>query len=107
MVALLHVAGLAGRGRCFLGQRAGLLEQRAHTVLGGGIHFPLRMIEPHVAGLAGLRLLGLLLRERMPRMAGVAGRYAKPGACLFQVLDFLGGLEPDLMASAAAFHALG
>ena len=40
-------------------------------------------------------------------MAGIARRHAKPAAGLFQILDFLGRLQADLVTGAAAFHAFG
>jgi len=58
------------------------------------------MVEPHVAGLAGLRLLRLLLGEGVARMAGITGSQPKATAGLLERLDLLFGLEPDLVTSA-------
>lgn len=41
----------------------------------------------HVAGLASLGLPGFLHREKMPGMAGIAGRKAETGFFLFQFLN--------------------
>jgi hypothetical protein len=61
------------------------------------------MVEAHVAGLAGLRLLGLGDREDMPGVAGIAGGAAEPGTCLLQVADIGFGLEADLVATGWAW----
>ena len=68
-----------------LGEDLVLLEQLAHAVLGGGVHLPLGMVEPHVAGLAGLRLPRLLDREGVPGVAGVARGHPEPGPVLLQL----------------------
>ena len=65
------------------------------------------MIEAHVAGLAGLGLTGLLDGEGVARVAGVARGDAEPAPLGGQALHLLGGLEADLVTTAAALHPLG
>ncbi len=108
VVAAGHVAVLAGRRRGRRGERPVLLEQRTHAVLAGRVHLPLRVVEPHVAGLTGLGLLRLLEREGVTGVAGVAGGVAEGarpvGGDLLQVGV---ALEPDLVAAAATLHPVG
>ena len=106
VVAAGHVAALAGGRRRALGQDAVLLQEVAHPVLGGGIHLPLGVVDAHVAGLAGLGLLGLLLGEEVPGVAGITGGDPEMAALLAQFLHLLVGLDPDLVAAPAAFHAV-
>ncbi len=96
MMAVLHVAGLAGRRGGVGGDDPGLLEAMADAVLGGRIHFPLRVVKAHVAGLAGLGLLGFLFRESMARVAGIAGSHAETPAGLLQLRDLRSDLRPIL-----------
>lgn len=107
MMAIGHVAGLAGWGRSVARQGAALFQQGAHSVFGGRIHLPLGMIKSHMAGLAGLRLLGFLLGKRMPRMARVARRHPESAAGFLQALDLLLGFQADFMTRPAALHSLG
>ncbi len=106
MVPLDHVAGLAGGGGGRLRQNAALLEQRADAVLGGGVHLPLRVVEAHVAGLAGLGLTGFLQRESVTGVAGVARGQAEAPTLGLELADLRFALGPELVAAAAALHAL-
>ncbi len=75
-------------------------------MLGTRIHLPLRMVESHVACLAGLWLPGFLDRKDMPCVAGIAGSDSKPDSCLFQVFNLFFSFQSDLVTSATAFHSL-
>lgn len=72
------------------------------------VHFPLGMVESHVAGLAGLRRAGFFGGESVTGMARIALRRSEFGACA--VLAEFGHLRqsliPDLVASAATLLAL-
>ena len=71
-----------------------------------GVHFILRVIEAHMAGLARLRLPGFFSREEMARMADVTGRRTETRAAFPDLLNFCSGFDTDLMAPAAASHPL-
>ena len=88
-------------------ERAVLLQEVPHAVLGRRVHLPLRMVHPHVARPARLRLPRLRHREQVTGMAGVARGEAESGALRLQLPNFVLGLQADAMASAAALHALG
>ena len=72
MVTVLHMTRLTCRRGNGFGEYFILFQQISNTVLGSRIHFPLRMINTHVAGSAGLWLFGFLKGEDMPGMAGIA-----------------------------------
>jgi hypothetical protein len=96
MVAVAHVAGLAGR--CPLAVFALDLPDRA--VLRRGPHLPLGMVEAHVAGHAGPRVQRLGFLERVPCVARVALGMAVTD------LGFLCiGFGTDLVAARAALVA--
>jgi hypothetical protein len=105
VVAILHVAGLAGGCGHRVGQGAVLFQERAHAMLGGGVHLPLRVIKSHVASLAGLRLLRLLLAEGVPGMTGITRGVAVSPTCGLQLVDFLARFKTHLVAPAATFHS--
>ena len=65
------------------------------------------MIETHMAGFAGLGLPRFLNREGVARVAGIAGGSAESRICSFQILYLSDTFDSDLVASSAAFHALG
>jgi hypothetical protein len=103
MVTLRHMAGLAGGSGGPGLENAALLQVISHSVFRGRIHLPLRMVESHVTGLAGLRRFCLRNRERVPSVAGVTGRGAENTSFLLQLHDLVNRLLADLVASAAAF----
>ena len=107
MVAILHVAGLAGWSSRIGGEQFSLFQIVANPMLGSRIHFPLRMIETHVAGFAGLRLLSFFDGKCVPRVAGIALGRTEFGAVLAQLDDFSRRLVADLVTPAASFLALG
>ncbi len=104
VVPFLHVAGLTRGSRDCLGKGLVLLEEIADAVLGGGVHLPLRMVKAHMAGLAGLWLLGFCDREDVPGVAGIAGGAAESGPRLLELAVLCLGLEADLVAPSAALH---
>jgi hypothetical protein len=55
------------------------------------------MVEPHVAGLAGLRLPGFLFGKGVAGVARIAGGHAEAGPGLREVFDLGLGFEADLM----------
>jgi hypothetical protein len=65
------------------------------------------MVESHVAGLAGLWLLGLNDRKSVSRMAGVARRMAEHAAFILELRNGFFILQAKLVAAAAALHAMG
>src|SRR6266540_912732 len=95
MVAVGHVAGLAGGGAT-----AFRLTLPYGAVLGGFPHLPLRMVEAHVAGAAGARVLCLGPGEAVAGVAGIAGGRAV--AMNFRPRD-----RADLMAGGAPLEPLG
>lgn len=76
-------------------------------MLRGRIHFPLGMIEPHVAGLTGLGRAGFFDREGVARVAGIAlcSAELRAGAIFAQLSDFSDALVAKLVASTAALLA--
>ena len=64
------------------------------------------MVEAHVARLASLRLARLDDRKRMAGMTGVAGSVAEYTAFFFQGRHDFFTLEPELVATTTAFHAV-
>ena len=53
MIPLLHMASLAGGRRSIFRKDFELFKASPNSMFGRGVHFPLRMIEAHMAGLAG------------------------------------------------------
>ena len=78
------------------GGRMPICFRVAHAVLRARVHLPLRVVEAHVAGLAGLRLLGLLLREGVAGVAGVAGGVAVPPVAFTRSRVSASVLRPSL-----------
>ena len=107
MIPLRHVAGLAGGCRRLFRQDPRLFEQMPDAMFGRGVHLPLRMVDSHVAGPAGLGFTSLLDGKKVARVAGIARRQAEHDAVGLQLLDLFLALEPDSMAAAAALHAFG
>src|SRR5271165_3441486 len=105
MIAILHVACLTSRSGSPRRQNSALLQIRPHPMLRRRIHLPLRMVESHVAGLAGLRRLGFLNRKCMARMAGIARSRAEFAALVLQLADIRHWLLANLVAPTATFLA--
>ena len=100
MVAVYHVAILAGRRASRIPVFVqGAVHQESHTVLGTGPHFPLGMVETHVAGLASLGLLGLFFTEGVARVTVLAVHAVLVVLALFPLP---GLLVDDALAVAAA-----
>ena len=75
----------------------------AHTVLGGRIHLPLRVVESHMAGFTRFRLTSFFHGEGVTCVACVAGRVTVDVTICLQLSYLLFGFSADFVATTAAF----
>src|SRR5512142_2855882 len=96
------MAGLACRSRSTLRKRSDLLHHHADTVFGREVHLVRIVIRSLMAGHTGLRLAGFDLRERVPGVAGIAGRGLLSESGFLQSGKLFSVLRSELVATAAS-----